>query len=336
MLCVLTAFSSCQNDDWEFPDFDYTTVYFAYQYPVRTITLGEDNLYDTSLDNEHKCKIMATTGGGYTNKSNITIDIEVKNDLCDNLLFKASGHAVTPMPSNYYSLASNKIVISKGEIVGGIEVQLTDAFFADPDAVKNTYVIPVSMIQAQNVDSVLRGTPKFAGANRCIADEWDVLPQDFILYAVKYINSWHASYLRRGKDVVTGKNGDTSIDKTVIRHAAYVEKDEVCKMTTSSMTQVIFSPDIKDKNGTDISCDLILTFDDTGKCSVTTDSKDFTATGAGTFVKRGDKKSWGNEDRDVIYLNYDMEFSDMKYTSTDTLVVRSRDVVMETFSTVLK
>jgi hypothetical protein len=335
MLCALTVLSSCHNDDWEFPDFDYTTVYFSYQYPVRTITLGEDNLYNTEMDNAHKCKIMATTGGAYTNKTDITVDIQVTNDLCDNLLFGDRGEPVIPMPSNYYTLSSNKIVIPKGEIVGGVEVQLTDAFFADPQAIKNTYVIPISMNQAQNVDSILRGLPKFAGANRCVSDEWSVLPKDYILYAVKYINPWHASYLRRGKDIITGKDGDTSLDKTVIRHAAYVEKDEVCKMTTQSMTQVVFSPNVKDKNGIDIPCDLILSFDNESKCTLTTESTDFIATGAGTFVKKGDKKSWGNEDRDVIYLNYKLDFSDMQYTSTDTLVVRSRDVVMETFLPVL-
>jgi hypothetical protein len=336
MLCVLAVFSSCTNDEWEFPDFDYTTVYFSYQYPVRILTLGEDNLYDTSLDNEHKCKIMATVGGAYTNKTDITIDIEVSNDLCHNLLFKPDGDPVIPMPSNYYSLASNKIVIPKGEIVGGVEVQLTDAFFADPEAIKNTYVIPVVMTNVQSADSILRGIPKFADANRCVGDEWSTLPKDYILYAVKYINPWHASYLRRGQDVVTGKNGDTSFDKTVVRHAAYVEKDELCYLVTQSMNKVVFSPKIKDKDGTDIPCDLVLSFDETGKCTVTTEANHFTVTGAGSFVKRGDKNSWGNEDRDVIYLNYNLDFNNMKYASTDTLVVRGRDVVMETFAPVLK
>jgi hypothetical protein len=54
VLSVLTM--SCENADVEFPDYDKTTVYFAYQYPVRTIVLGED-IYNTTLDNEHKCEI---------------------------------------------------------------------------------------------------------------------------------------------------------------------------------------------------------------------------------------------------------------------------------------
>lgn len=36
-LLALVSFSSCENGDWSFPDYGTTTVYFAYQYPVRTI-----------------------------------------------------------------------------------------------------------------------------------------------------------------------------------------------------------------------------------------------------------------------------------------------------------
>ena len=103
--------SSCRNQDVEFPDFDYSTVYFAYQYPVRTIVLGED-LYDTSLDNQHKFEIYATMGGVYSNDKQITIDIAVDNSLTNNMFFSA-GNPVMPMPANYYTLAANQIKLDK-------------------------------------------------------------------------------------------------------------------------------------------------------------------------------------------------------------------------------
>ena len=81
LLIISLFFSACKNDDWEFPDYDYTTVYFAYQSPIRTITLGED-IFDTSLDNEHKCEIIATMGGVYKNHKNVVIDYRVDNSLC--------------------------------------------------------------------------------------------------------------------------------------------------------------------------------------------------------------------------------------------------------------
>ena len=76
--CLLTLLTAC-NKDWEFPDYKYTTVYFAYQSPVRTLVLGED-IYDNSLDNQHKLQIMATMGGVYENKKNITLNLVVDGD----------------------------------------------------------------------------------------------------------------------------------------------------------------------------------------------------------------------------------------------------------------
>ena len=135
ILCAgLTALlaTSCKNQDVEFPNFDYTTTYFAYQYPVRTIVLGEDT-YDTSLDNLHKCKIYATMGGVYANDKLINIDFVVDNTLCNNLYFSATGPAVQAMPANYYTLGANKIALDHA-LMGAVDVQLTDAFFADNNA----------------------------------------------------------------------------------------------------------------------------------------------------------------------------------------------------------
>lgn len=44
------AFSSCENASNSFPDYEGgVSVYFAYQYPVRTIVLGNDPVVDNSL-----------------------------------------------------------------------------------------------------------------------------------------------------------------------------------------------------------------------------------------------------------------------------------------------
>ncbi|WP_236648849.1 DUF5627 domain-containing protein [Spirosoma sp. 209] len=330
LLAGMAVFSACENQEWVFPDFKYTTVYFAYQSPVRTITLGED-LYDTSLDNARKCRIMATKGGAYTNSTDITVDIKIDNSLCDRLLFGTNGQKVLPMPANYYSLAANQIVIPKGSITGGVEVQLTDAFFADPAAIRNTYVIPVVMNQVQNADSLLRGKSTLPSPRRTVGSDWDITPKDYILYAVKYVNPWHATYLRRGKDVIAGKDGNTAISKTLVRRGRYVENSEVCNLSTRSLNQVVFSNSIKATNGTDMPFRLILNFDEASNCTITTDATDYTVKGTGRFVKKGDLKSWGNQDRDVLHLNYEVNFKDAVLTTTDTLVVRNRGVVAETF-----
>lgn len=40
-------FTACENGDWDFPDYEYSAVYFAYQSPNRTITLGKMKRWTT-------------------------------------------------------------------------------------------------------------------------------------------------------------------------------------------------------------------------------------------------------------------------------------------------
>lgn len=315
-LALLSALGSCKNQETEFPDYDMQSVYFAYQAPIRTITLGED-IFDTSLDNQHKLQIMATLGGVYENKKEVTIGVSVDNSITQGLSFGAplSG-IVRAMPANYYTLAADKIVIPKGKIIGGVEVQLTDAFFADPLSVNTTYVIPLTMTNVVNADSILSA-------------------KKYTMYAVKYINPWTGYYLRRGKDTFVGKNGNTSLNSTVQRHMQYVEKDEVNKLNTLAINKATFPVTFKGTGGVNIDRTLILTFDNNGNCTVAAGDGSFTATGSGKFVKRGEKNSWGNQDRDALYLNYQVDLNDRTVSSVDTLVMRDRGVKAETFLTVV-
>ena len=308
--------SACKNEDWGFPDYPYQSVYFAYQYPVRTITLGED-VFDTSLDNAHKCQIFATVGGSYSPKDDITVNFTVDALRAQNMLFQTGGDEVTVMPATYYSLASNKMVIPKGKLIGGVDVQLTDAFFADARALKNTYVIPLKITSVAGADSITRG-------------------KDFVLYAIKYVNTWHGNYLRRGKDVIKGKNGNTAIDQNVTRHQPSVEKDQVIKLSTRSLSDVELPLVFKDSEGKNVTTTILLKFDGNGNCTITSTAAGTTATGTGKFIKRGDKQSWGNTDRDAIYLNYEVDMNQMHVSTTDTLVMRDRAVTMEVFTPVTK
>jgi hypothetical protein len=361
-ITLLTAFvsgllTSCENDDWEFADYEYTSVYFAYQSPVRTIVLGED-VFDTSLDNELKCQIMATMGGVYSNEKNVEIDISVDNALCDNLVFEETGEDVLPMPSDYYSLSSDRIVIEKGSVLGGVTVQLTEAFFNDPLALEANYVIPVRMTDVANADTILSGKPLVENPIRGVSSDWDVQPKDYILYAVKYINPYDGNYLRRGVDEIT-KDGVT---ETEVRHNEYVEDDEVVSLSTLSLNAVQFPMNYVSKDGHDIIFKLKLSFDDKEDVTVlpfettyqvndTVRVLNGSASGAGEFVKDGEKESWGNKDRDALYLDYDVSYQveiqypvsgqpddiqEVSYSTVDTLVVRDRGVSAEWFTPVLK
>lgn len=322
--------SSCRNNDIEFPDFDYSAVYFAYQTPVRTLVMGEDT-YDTSMDNAHKCQIYATMGGVYSNDKKIEIDVLVDNDLCTNLYFEDGVSPVKAMPESYYTLSADKIILDKN-IMGAVDVQFTDAFFNDPDALKNTYVIPLRMTNVTNADSILLGTPKVADAPWTDNSMWDVAPKNYVLYCVKYINEWHANYLRRGVDVIT-EDGKTT---TNVRHSEYVEDDEICSITTKDLNTAIFPVSTAISSSESLKCDLVLSFDENKDCKITSGTVGYTASGTGKFVKDGDKNSWGNKDRDVLYLEYEVDFGVRKYQTKDTLVVRDRGVKLETFTPVYK
>lgn len=301
---------SCENGDARFPDYEGgVSVYFANQYPVRTIVLGEDR--GANKDNEHKCIIYGTMGGSYSGK-NITVDIKVDNTLTDNLYFE-DGSPVQPMPAAYYTLASDKLHYNN-ELMGGVEVQLSDAFFADPAALSNTYVIPLVMTKQQGASRILSGTPLVEGNEpvRTDGEKWKEKPRDYTLYCVKYINPWHASYLRRGVDVIDGSN-------KVVRHKEEVEKDEVVELSTTTLKQVKFLVAV----GAD-ACDLLLTFNDNNECTIASATTGVTATGSGKYVSQGEKNSWGNQDRSALYLDYNIQFAGSTVATKDTLVLRSR------------
>lgn len=322
----LSAVSSCKNQDIEFDDYGYSAVYFARQTPVRTLVMGEDT-YDTSSDNEHRCKIYATISGVYSNTKKVEIGIEVDNKLCNNLYYDAECTIpVKAMPADYYELSSDRIVLDK-EMMGAVDVRFTDKFFDDPDAIKNTYVIPVRMTDVANADSILSGKTSVPDAALTNSALWTVLPMNYVLYCVKYINEWDGNYLRRGKDVITS-GGNTTEN---VRHKEYVEYDDVCNIDTRNLTTAVMPVSLEGFGD----YELVLSFNDEDVCTVATETSGFSiSNGGGKFVKDGDKKSWGNEDRDVIYLDYTIrnETTGASCHTLDTLVIRDRGVAYETFS----
>lgn len=343
------SFASCYNADKEFPDYEGgTTAYFAYQFPVRTVILGND-IYDNTLDNQHKIQIWSTMGGAYGGR-NAYVDIAVDESLCDNLFFTDEGgnadEPVRPMPKEYYTLLDNKISYN-GEPRGYVEVQLTDAFFNDPKAVENTYVIPLLMTGQNGFDHILTGTPREGlSPSRTNTEDWEILAKDYVLYCVKYMNPWQAKYIRRGVDNVTEKGVTTKVvrkDTTLVssdvehyKENPVNQNDEVCGIHTKNMTQAIFPVSFK-TSGASISCNLILTFNG-NQCTISTDDADVTATGSGEFIEKGTEKAeykdyqWGSINgqpvqRDILRLAYDVKFENknIQVSTADTLVVQTRE-----------
>ena len=354
---VSLTYTSCYNSDREFPDYqEGTTAYFAYQYPVRTLILGND-IYDNSLDNSHKCRIWSTMGGAYGGRD-AYVDFVVDESLCNDLYFTDDGgnaaRPVRPLPSSHYRLMSNTIPYN-GDPRGYVEVEFTNDFFDDEKSVENNYVIPLLMTDVRGIDHILTGKPREGlSPSRTNTEDWDVLAKDYVLYCVKYMNPWQAKYIRRGVDNVTEKG----VTKTIVRKdfslvnsdlEHYTENpvnqyDEICSITTKNMTQSNFKVSFK-TSGASISCNLILTFSG-DKCTVSTADDGVTATGSGEFITNGTERpeykdyQWGSNNgqpvqRDILRLTYNVNFanSDIQVATNDTLVVQTRESNIKEFFT---
>lgn len=328
---LLAVLASCQNVDIEYEDYEFTTAYFPYQYPIRTLVLG-DYIYDNTNDNNHKFLISAAIGGLYSNKSDRVVNFRVDESLCNNALFGETNDTIRLMPSSYYKLSSpDKILIPSGKFNGAVEVQLSDAFFQDTLAIKLGYVIPIRLTGSSDVDSILQGK----AASDAFADlrdkqQWEILPKNFTMFAVKYINEFHGSYLHYGKNKVKDLTGNV-IEENFYSEQ-FVEKNPVVKLVTTGRYQVSMNSFF---NSQKIMGQFSILLDFNGKSCTISAPKGATyeVTGTGDFLEK--KFRWGNKDRDGIEIRYTVKQGDLTYEANDVLVIRDRGVVMELFSPIL-
>ena len=312
LLALMASFTACENGDQTFDDYEGgTTAYFAYQSPVRTIVLGDDE-YDTTLDKAHKLKILATFGGSY-NGRNATVNVAVDNSLCDNLTF-ADGTPVKAMPVEYYQLSTTAFNFNGG-MQGGTEVQLTDDFFKDPDAVKNTYVIPLVMQNQTGFDRIATGTLKEGKTgSRTNASIWETAPRDYVMYCVKYQNKYSGWWLT---------NHNTSTEN--------IEKASQVQITTRTLNSSVYTVEFQE-GSTIYKADLLLTFDANEKCTITSLTDGVKATGSGSWADNG-IHSWNNKDRDLMELNAEITFAgSVKKNLNEKLVWWRSGVSKEEFS----
>jgi hypothetical protein len=324
----LTIFS-CSNQDWEFEDFEYTTTYFPIQFPVRTLVYGD---YNYEGENDSEFLISATKGGGYTNKKDVTVGFTIDNSLVDNLY--AGNTKIQVMPPSWYTLSSpNQIFIPKGELSGGVSVTLNDAFFADPASIGACWAIPLRMTST-TAASMLVGFTLLDNADPRIVGNWTKAPKDFTIFCVKYVNEWHGRYLLRGTSVCKN-SADGSVVETVRYAQRYLEQNQVVSFSTAARYQSRYSAGIRhsDSGGASYgNFDFLMDYnnsDNTGTIKKHPNFK-YDVTGTAKMVKGAE--SWGDEDRNVIYLDYKIDAGERYIEVKDTLVFRDKNVKFEEFS----
>lgn len=343
-------FAGCHNSNIDHPDYEYQTISFAYPSPIRTITLGYEADTDNSDDNAHRFNIKATLGGVNENRADHSATFRIAEELCENLYFD-NGDPVLPMPDTHYSISTDRLVISKGNVLGGFTVQLTDAYFADPKSIDVNYVIPVLLVNS--ADSILQGKAKedFVNPSRLNSDAWSIMPKDFTLYAVKYKNKVHGCWLSKGTDKVN----DNGSVKTVDRMAQYWEKASLRYLRTKGLNKASYLQEIDvptidvngEKSEKHLTCQILLDIAENGAVTVSTDTPDCTASGSGSWTSLGEPKAFGDRDRDLLKLDYTYRINYVvndqtgerafyEVSTKEDMVLRDRENKLEWFNYHLK
>lgn len=298
---ALLMATSCESGDKDFGYDGETAVYFSNSGSDRILELGEDQEADLTDDNNHIVNIKAVAAGGYGNSNDVKVDYVIDPALCEG--YNINGAAIDVMPSNYYEVQNpNQFTIASGQLLGGVKVKLTDAFFEDAKSWESGYVIPVKLTKAEGVSKILSG-------------------KDMTFYRVKFVNPWTATYLRKGKDVSNGNESH--------RAYPYFEKAEVIKVVTKGLNKAQMTVDVKDASGKDHQVNVLMTFNG-DDCTISSGSEGVQVSGSGKFVKKD--QLLGEFKRNTLYLNYNIK-SDALGTveTTDTMVVRNRGIEFKTF-----
>lgn len=332
-LGVLLVMSACVQQTPDFPDFDYTAVYFPHQYPVRTLSLGEDRI-DNSLDRELKFNIGVGIGGLRENTQEWQVGIEVDPALAAKIV-QANGDTIKVLPPESYSLSNtSNIAIPSGSFSGLVQVQMQDSWLNDPLAWGDggLYVIPMR-ITSSNADSILSGLPVVPDPDKRVQGDWDAgaPPKDFTLFAIKYVNEYHGAYLHRGFELIKDANGEP-VD-TIVYRAEFVVQDELWNLQTAGRFTLRTSGIGSQQTQDDDLYQMDLVFNGSNITVEAVDGSIYQiAQGSGTYASNAD--SWGGEARDAIYLSYSFTdtTSNLRHEVNDTLVFRDRGISFETFS----
>jgi len=324
---------SCSNTEPEFEDYDFQGAYFPYQTPARTLILGNYDLAFNDNDNAGKFEISALMTGVYENTKERRIFFEVDNSLLDNVA------NVQSLPAEYYTIEDlSPVVISSGDTKARIQVQLRDAFFQDTlsfgEVNTTNYVIPLLMSSVENLDTIARGASIVENPDRVNPADWNILPKDYTLFGIKYMNRFHGRYLRRGLDMITEPADSVGREY----NAEFTERDELTFVETRGLNKVKYENIVgRGDNSSPGNVVMELSFGDDNTCTITSFKDDpYEVTGTGEFVEDGD--SWGGNPKDVIYLDYtyrDTENAEI-HVVMDTLVIRDRTAVFEEFEVEFK
>jgi len=337
LIILIIGIAACENQPISFPDYDFNAVYFPYQNPVRTLSLGEDRI-DNSLDKEFKFDIGVSIGGMYKNTKDWTVEFVVDNTLTDKVYTLTSPQAYTednkiePLPEGYYTLSpANTVTIPKGDFNGMIRVQLTDQFFNDTIAITGRYVIPLRLTDT-SADSILSGQAAISDPDPRVVGNWvsNKSPKYWVMYGINYVNAYHGTYLHRGRDIRTTTATGIVQDTIIFRNPnGYVEKDALIKLATIGRKKVITNG-VGNQVGADYSMVIEFANDKGTPGAITITPRPgfpYAVTGSGQYFDiASSDEQWTGLTWQSMYLAYTYDDGTLTHQINDTLVFRDRGI----------
>lgn len=305
LFILLIAFTlvSCEEYEDYISDFDYTSTYFAYQNPVRTVF--SDNL---------SIEIGAVLAGKRENKKEEKVGFRIAEELLTDASI-VGNKKFTLLPADYYNLSnSSEMIIPKGEFVGTVTLNLNaEKFLSDPLATSNNYALPL-LITSTSLDSVIVG------------DAQQGIPRkDYTIVVIKYIDKHHGIYYHRGQRVKYDSAGKI-VD--VLRYVTEEQEEEYIQNVVWDMFTVNAGTlrtngvgEHTTASGKTYALDI----------SVSDDNKVVINGVSNSLIS--DIKDLGNsvynEEDKSFYLNYQYMKDEFKYVMKDTLYFRNDGLKLE-------
>jgi hypothetical protein len=332
LLALLGGIIACNTEN-EFPDNEYLNpdgsptgkhygVYFPEQYPVRTLVLGHERF--TNPDNDSIFHIGIGIGGMYINTRNWKVDYKMDKALADSVIMGGTD-TIMYLPDDYYTIQpAGSVTIPSGKFEGLIEVKLTKKFFADPKAITKKYVVPLR-ITGTDADTILSGRKKTGIVpDLRRSGDWDVVPKNFTLFAIKFINPYHGIYFHRG----AVKYSEGSTPKTTVYRDIYLEKNQVRSLITSKQFGVTLDGIANNKGG---AFKMNLDFSGENINISPAAGATYAVNGTGKFfdAKHQNAETIAGLKYPTMYLEYSYTVSNVVYSAKDTLVMRERGVKYE-------
>ena len=332
IIVILASVISC-NQENIFPDNEYLNpngtptgkhygVYFPEQYPVRTLVLGHERF--ANPDNDSIFHIGVGIGGMYENKRIWRVDYKMDKALADSVIMGGSD-TIKFLPDDYYTIKpTGSVTIPSGVFEGLIEIKLTKKFFTDPKSILKKYVVPLR-ITGTDADTILSGRVK-KGITPDLrrSGDYDVVPKNFTLFAIKFINPYHGIYFHRGAVAYS----EAGTPKTIVYRDKYLEKNQVRSLTTSKQFGVTLDGIASNKGG---AFKMNLDFNGENITITPATGATYPVNGTGKFfdAKHQNAETIAGLKYPTMYLEYSYTVSNVVYSAKDTLVMRERGVKYE-------